>query len=137
MESASRGVTGRPVALRPTPTARAATGLSAVAYWGVLAALLALGLALRVWQLGAPDLWTDEVLSALRARAPLDDALNNILSVGNQAPLYYLGMRLLPHDSALWLRLPAVVLGLVNVVQLALLVEHIYGDRRLALHAPC
>jgi len=109
--------------------------LSAGVYWGALAALLALGLALRVWHLGAPDLWTDEVLSALRAQAPLDEALDSILTAGNQAPLYYLGMRLVPHDTRLALRLPAVILGLVNIVQMAALVEWVYGDRRLALHA--
>lgn len=104
-----------------------------VRYLTLAGLILLAALPFRVWNLGGVDMWTDEVLTALRARVPLSDALDSILGAGNQAPLYYLMMQVLPHDTDFMLRLPSVLLGLVNIALLIGLIDRLYGDRVLAL----
>src|SRR5690554_1722824 len=94
-----------------TSTAVAAVGSVSTARYLALAGLILLvALLFRAWNLGGVDMWTDEMLTALRARVPLSDALDSILGAGNQAPLYYLMMQVLPHSSDFLLRLPSVLL---------------------------
>lgn len=118
-------------------TARAAErhslGLTHTQYWVAIAILLISGLALRVWDLAGADLWTDEMLTSLRATVPLPDAIDSILAPGNQLPLYYFMLRVLPNDSELLLRLPSVALGLVSVLLVITGINHLYHDRLLAL----
>ena len=66
--------------------------------------ILLAGFILRMWNLGGASLWTDEVLTAIRAQAPLDNSLRSIFSAGNQTPFLLHVLRLLPVDSDMLLR---------------------------------
>jgi hypothetical protein len=94
-----------------------------------------LALVLRGWDLTGADLWADEIYTQYRANAPLDDSLESILNSGNQTPVYYMLMRLLPNDTRLDLRLPAFVLGLANVALLIVMVQVLFDDALLGLGA--
>src|SRR5690606_21046187 len=107
--------------------------VSTARYLALAGLILLVALLFRAWNLGGVDMWTDEVLTALRARVPLSDALDSILGAGNQAPLYYLMMQVLPHSSDFLLRLPWVLLGLASIALLIGLIDRLYGDRVLAL----
>jgi uncharacterized membrane protein len=102
-------------------------------YWAAVVVILLVGLAFRAWNLGGADFWTDEVLTSLRANVPLDEAIDSILGAGNQAPIYYMMMQVLPHSSDVLLRLPAMILGVVNIALLMFMITRLYGDRLLAL----
>ncbi len=113
-------------ALRPV-------AMSQARYLVAVAIILLVGMGLRAWNLGGADFWTDEVLTSLRANVPLEDAIDSILGAGNQAPIYYMMMQILPHSSDVLLRLPAVILGVVNIALLMVIIVQLYGDRLLAL----
>lgn len=123
--STASGVLDR-AALRPGT-------MTSARYLTAAAIILLVGLAFRAWNLGGADMWTDEVLTALRAQVPLDEAVDSILGAGNQAPVYYILMQILPHSSDVLLRLPSVILGIVNIALLIGIIEALYGDRLLAL----
>lgn len=89
--------------------------------------ILVVGLALRTVNLGSADLWTDEVITAMRASVGIIDSLETMLTAGNQVPFYYLIMRVLPHDSEFSLRLPAAILGVFNVALLSYVVSEIHS----------
>ncbi|MBN2303090.1 MAG: hypothetical protein JXQ72_01350 [Anaerolineae bacterium] len=130
MQSSNAGL--RPTAVWPARESLS-QAISGLWYWGALALVLLVSAIPRAWNLGGTDLWTDEVLTAQRVTAPLPEALDSILSVGNQAPLYYLAMRVLPHDSALWLRLPAALLGVASVALMVHAVGWLYNAPHLGL----
>jgi hypothetical protein len=117
---------------RSRPSRRVISRAS-VAYWAAVVAVLLVSVFLRAWDLGGADMWTDEVLTALRARVPFADSVYSILSAGNQAPLYYMLLRVLPHDTQLWLRLPSLVFGMAGIVALIAGVTYLYRDRALGL----
>ncbi|NDJ78561.1 MAG: hypothetical protein GYB65_20105 [Chloroflexi bacterium] len=104
-------------------------------YWTGAVLVLLLSAALRLWDLGQSDLWTDEILTAGRVHGSLADLYESLLDVGNQAPLYYLLMRLFPRDGDFLLRLPSALLGVINVALLMGVVRGVYGERALALQA--
>lgn len=103
-------------------------------FFGALLILVA-GLVLRVWNLGAASLWTDEVLTAIRAQAPFQESLRSLMSAGNQTPLYFWSLRLFPNTTEALLRLPSAMLGLLGVALLMAVVLRLYHDRELALWA--
>ena len=107
--------------------------MSALASWIWLSALLMVALLPRVWNLSDTAMWSDEMLTMMRVEKPLENSIDSILSVGNQTPLYYLSLRLLPEISPLSLRLPSVVFGLINIVLVFGMVTILYRDRTLAL----
>ena len=102
-------------------------------YWGAMLAIVLVGLGLRIYNLDGMDMWTDEVLTAFRARAPLSDSMDSTLSAGNQAPLYYLIARLVPNDTQLLLRMPALLMGLAGIALLIHTVRWLYDDPVLGL----
>lgn len=120
---------------RAVPVSDRVATLPATTFWVVLMIILLGGAGLRAWNLGGADIWTDEVLTALRARASFSESLESILEAGNQAPVYYMLMRVLPHDSDLQLRIPSLVMGVINIAQLALIVSYLFQDRVLGLGA--
>jgi len=78
-----------------------------------LAAILVLGLALRLWQLGHWSLWSDEIATLRFARMPLGE----IWGADTHPPLYYLlmhGWRLLGEQETT-LRLSSALLSAVTV----------------------
>jgi uncharacterized membrane protein len=80
-------------------------------------------------------MWTDEMLTYQRVTEPLSDSFDSMTVAGNQTPLYYLVLRLLPKTDPLWLRFPSVAFGLLDIVLLAYMILRLYGDKSLALQA--
>jgi len=97
--------------------------------------VMVVGLLLRLWNLGTASLWTDEVLTALRAQAPFRESLRSLMSAGNQTPLYFWSLRLLPNSTEALLRLPSALLGLLGIALLMAVVLRFYRDREMALWA--
>jgi 4-amino-4-deoxy-L-arabinose transferase-like glycosyltransferase len=91
--------------------------------------------AVRFWQLGLANLWTDEVTTALRVHAPMSVALDSLSAAGNQTPLYFLLLRLIPNETEAQLRLPSAVFGVLGVALLINVVLKLYNDYDLALVA--
>lgn len=102
-------------------------------YLGQALAILLVGLLLRMWNLGGASLWTDEVLTAIRAQTTLDNSLNSLFSAGNQTPLYFMSLRLLPADSDMLLRLPSALMGLAGIALLMVAAQRLYHNYHLAL----
>lgn len=102
-------------------------------YAVALAVIVAVGLALRAWELHETDVWTDEIHTLLRLHWPVADALRSTLNAANQTPLYYLLLKLLPGDSLLWVRGVSVFFGLVSVVAFSEVVVYLYGSRLTGL----
>ncbi len=95
--------------------------------------ILVVGLVLRVWNLGAASLWTDEVMTAVRAQAPFSESLASLMAAGNQSPFYFWSLRLFPNYTEALLRLPSALLGLAGIALMMLLIVQFYQDRELAL----
>lgn len=96
--------------------------------WLVIGGIVALALALRLYQLGSENLWTDEWLS-------LGDA-DHLGIVNRHRPLFYLLLhrwcRFLSVTGLLqagdgWVRLPAVFFGVAGIVLLYLLGRRLAG----------
>ncbi len=87
-------------------------------------AVLAIGFALRLYQLGTESLWIDEGYSLRDARASL--------SLLDARPLYYnmLHWWMRFGESEAWLRMPAVIFGVASILMVYLV------GRRLHGHAP-
>lgn len=95
--------------------------------------IMTVGLVLRMWNLGGASLWTDEVLTALRAQAPFQESLKSLMGAGNQTPLYFWSLRLFPNTTETLLRLPSALLGLVGIALLMAAMLRFYHDREMAL----
>jgi len=80
--------------------------------------LLAFGL--RVYRLGYQSLWEDEVHSVVRGNLSLSVVAQDILSTGNQAPLYYLTMHFWQFlgDDELVVRYFSVICGALATAML-------------------
>ncbi len=115
------------------PYTRRKDALPSAVFLGGLVAILLFSVAIRMWKLDTTDLWTDEILVHYRAQAPLSEAIDSQLEAGNQVPLYYMMMRLLPHETPLELRLPPLIFGLTTVALLAYAVTYLYDDPLLGL----
>jgi 4-amino-4-deoxy-L-arabinose transferase-like glycosyltransferase len=100
---------------------------------GGIVMIMLVALVLRVWNLGGASLWTDEALTALRAQAPFNESLASLMAAGNQTPLYFWSLRLIPNSTETWLRLPSALLGLVGIGLTIFMVARLYRDRELAL----
>ncbi len=109
--------------------------ISRTAYYVVALTIAWIGFVLRAWNLASADPWADEVLTAYRAQAPLADAVHSILSAGNQVPLYYAMMRILPHDSVAVLRWPAVFFGVLGILMLIHTVTILFDNAAMGLQA--
>lgn len=99
------------------------------------AAVVLVGLILRLWDVSAASLWTDESLTALRAQSPLRVSLDSIMGSGNQTPFYFMLMRLLPNETDLALRLPSVLLGTLGIALVIAVAVSLYGQYRLGMWA--
>jgi uncharacterized membrane protein len=97
--------------------------------------IMMVALVLRTWNLGGASLWSDEALTALRAHAPLQESLASIVATGNQTPVYFWSLRLLPTSTEALLRLPSALLGLLGVALTIFMVVQLYHDREMALWA--
>ncbi len=126
-------ITPQSRAWNTAPPLVASDRASHLAYWLGMGVILVVALALRVWDLNATDMWSDEMHTLLRVRLPLGKALDTLLYAGNQTPLYYLLLRVLPGESLAFIRGVSVILGMVNVVLLGEIVRRLYGNPLLGL----
>lgn len=95
--------------------------------------ILAVSVVTRVWNVAEADLWSDEVITAYRVQGTLDEALESLYAVGNQAPFFYMFMRLFPNDSPFLMRLPSLLFGVLGVALTIHIIWKLYGIRPLAL----
>ena len=117
---------------QPSRQARRTTSRPGYFLWATLALLLA-AFALRVWQVGAPSLWADEVMTEYRAQAPFWDATQNILKTIDQVPLYFWLLRLFPTGNEFLLRFPSVLAGVLGVALAMGVARRLYASDTLAL----
>lgn len=83
--------------------------------WLLIIVLLAT--ALRLFHLGQQSLWLDESVSFVRAIAPLQASIENILAIGIHVPLYFLLLRpvaLIGQNETI-LRFPSVVFAILSI----------------------
>jgi hypothetical protein len=102
--------------------------------WAAVLILLA-GFGLRMWDLGGPSLWHDEIYTATRAQTSFMRGMDRTLQSGNQTPLYFASLHLLPHDDDAMLRYPSVLAGLLGIALLMHVVVRFYGAHDFALLA--
>ena len=100
----------------------------------VIGILLA-SFALRVWDLGGPSLWADEIMTEFRAQAPLPEAYDNILKTIDQVPFYFLTLRFFPTGNEFLLRLPSALLGVAGTALVMFASLRLYGNYNIALLA--
>lgn len=104
-------------------------------FWGWAALIVLAGAALRLYDLGGPSLWIDEVFTLIWARAPLEDSMALVRENGHQTPLYYLLLHLYPTGTDFALRSFSALLGVLGIVGMIWAVERLYRSSWLALGA--
>ncbi|WP_027191270.1 glycosyltransferase family 39 protein [Fundidesulfovibrio putealis] len=99
--------------------------------------LLALGAALRFYQLGVPSMWTDEMLVALNASKSVPYIISLAENVEVHPPFFYFFTKamLAAGASDFWLRLPSAVFGTLSLLVLWRVGERHLGSRFAALAA--
>lgn len=102
---------------------------------GAAMAILLVGVVLRAWSLGDASYWTDEMLTAIRAHEGLNESLESLFNSGNQGPLYFLSLRLLPNNTEALLRWPSVMLGAIGIALMMAVTLRLFGRGDLALWA--
>jgi uncharacterized membrane protein len=83
-----------------------------------IAPVVLLGLAVRLFRLGAWDIGLDEAYSAHVAALPLGDLLGFVARDDFHPPLYYVflhGWRMVAGADEFWLRFPSVVFGTLSI----------------------
>lgn len=101
--------------------------------WAML--IVIAGAALRLYDLGGPNLWVDEVYTVTLVRASPGDMLVMVRDLGNQAPLYYLLLHAYPHDSDFALRSFSALMGVAGIAGMIWAVARLYRSSWLALGA--
>jgi mannosyltransferase len=104
-------------------------------FWCAVLFILLSGFVIRVIDLDGTSLWVDEAYTQLWMRVPADRFLPLILEDGVHVPLYFLILRLFPHDGETLLRLPSALEGLVGIALLIGVVRRLYHNDRFALVA--
>lgn len=98
----------------------------------VIGLSIAVGALLRGWNLDGLDQRAGEVLTEERARAPLGTAVESIAMPRNQAPLYFLMLRVVP-GGVLEFRLANVVLGVMAIALVFIAIAVILRSPTIAL----
>lgn len=114
---------------------RASTGKKVLSGLWVLGAIVGFSIALRFVNAGG-RLSHDEGYSWLVATAPDGGAfLERLASTENTPPLFYLALRALPADSEFWLRLPALVAGVLWIPVVYAIVRTLSSRRAASVAA--
>lgn len=89
-----------------------------VASSGVLIAVIAMYLALRLWGLWLNDLWFDEVFSVVTARSDWNQMLSTIVQDGVHPPLFYVLLKIwsLVNSSVAWLQIFPVLISALTLI---------------------
>jgi len=115
----------------------AGAGRRRLAFRAAVAALLALGVFLRVHGVADHELWIDEYGTwwAVAGDGP-GEVAHRVLAVQGQSPLYYLLVRAsvaVAGVGPLALRLPSLLCGVLLLVLALPLAQRAFGDRRMVL----
>ena len=106
-------------------------------YLVLLGGFLALGLFLRIDNLGGQSLWFDEADAVMLARQPISTLIGNLGAAGQNGPLYTLFLHVwmaLFGTSEVAVRLPSVIAGVAAIPLIYLLGRTIHGPK-LGLYA--
>lgn len=103
--------------------------------YGIAALIVLVGFGLRVWELDRASLWVDEALTEIRMQGSLLDCWELLLDSGNQVPLYFSLLWVLPNDSVFWLRFTSVALGAIGIAVLMFAIVSLYKRYDWALLA--
>lgn len=89
-----------------------------VASSGVLFAVVAMYLALRLWGLWSNDLWFDEVFSVVTVRSDWSPMLTTIVQDGVHPPLFYVLLKIwsLMDTSVAWLQVFPVAISVLTLI---------------------
>ncbi|MFS8533208.1 glycosyltransferase family 39 protein [Sphaerobacter thermophilus] len=101
-----------------------------LAHYGVLAAIVVAGAALRLTALNRQSLWFDEIDVVVRAQRPLDQVLRTFVAAGENGPLYNILLALwvrLAGISEIAVRAPSAIAGVVGVLLIYLLGRRVAG----------
>ncbi|MEP0763615.1 MAG: hypothetical protein HRF48_12850 [Chloroflexota bacterium] len=104
-------------------------------FWLWAALIVVVGGALRLYDLGGPSLWVDEVYTGLRARVSLADTLMLVRNTSNQTPFYYMVLHAYPTGSDFALRSFSVLMGMAGIIGMMWGVARLYRSPWLALGA--
>lgn len=104
-------------------------------FWLWAALIVVVGAALRLYDLGGPSLWIDEVFTEVRASVPLDETLLLVRDSGNQTPLYYVLLHAYPTGSDFALRSFSALLGVLGIAGMMWAVVRLYRSPWLTLGA--
>ncbi len=98
---------------------------------GGLAALLLVGLLIRLYNSSEPGLWLDELWSVYLTRLPIDQMLRLVAQVDLHPPLYYFVLRGLAPlgQSEIILRLTSTIFDLLALLPLYWLARKLAGQR--------
>ncbi len=124
--------------MAPTPSAGGATRLPSGAHTFALArlasvalvAITALGLVLRIWEIGKKGIWLDEAFSVWLGWQPLGDLLGWLLKVDQHPPLYYSLLHFwikLAGDDPTDVRLLSALLGTLTIPVIFFLGRRLMG----------
>lgn len=101
-------------------------------FWWMSLVLLLAAYGLRVYALDSASLWYDEALTFIRTQGDITKTIDETLGSGNQVPLYYVLLHLLPHDADFTLRYTSVLAGTLGVAVMIGVVRRLYRSRQVA-----
>jgi 4-amino-4-deoxy-L-arabinose transferase-like glycosyltransferase len=94
-----------------------------------LLGVLALAAALRLWAIGAKELWLDEILSVVNAARPYGEMIEHLLTFDAHPPLFqslvWLWIRLGRGDG--FVRIPMALAGVAGVALTWLIARRLFG----------
>ncbi len=103
--------------------------------WILAISIILIGFGIRTWELDRTSLWVDEALTENRMQGALHDCWNLLLDSGNQVPMYFSLLWMLPNEGAFWLRFPSAVMGAFGIAILMVAVARLYRRYDWALVA--
>src|SRR2546430_13472357 len=97
----------------------------------VLAVLVVVGAALRVFLLNNQSLWTDEIVTFRSSDGPLWWVISQTEVNSNILPLYYVvaAVSLTPGNNEVMLRLPSVIFGVLSIPLVYLIAREWFGTQ--------
>lgn len=103
-------------------------------FWPLTIVILFVALLMRLIDIGGASLWADEAYTQVIVRqSSLNQTFKLLVEDAVHPPFYFLILRLFPHDSEFFLRLPTVFFGVVSVALLMHLILRFYRNADLAL----
>ena len=106
-------------------------------FLALLALIVVLFVAARLWNLASYNLWGDEIFSLTSARMGWVDMIRRLITDGAQAPVFYLMLKVwiaIGGESALWLRLLSVLISVTTLIPFFLLCRELkLGIAEMAL----